>query len=36
MKGVLAEHLGIPDAHLERVVFPDSGDVKPIRDLVHA
>ena len=36
MKGVLAAHLGIPDAHLERVVFPDSADVKPIRDLVNA
>jgi uncharacterized protein (DUF1501 family) len=36
MKGVLAEHLGIPDAHIERVVFPDSADVRPIRDLVRA
>ena len=34
-KGVLAEHLGIPDAHIERVVFPDSADIKPIRDLVR-
>jgi uncharacterized protein (DUF1501 family) len=36
MKGLLAEHLGVPDAHIERVVFPDSADVKPVRDLVRA
>ena len=36
MKGVLAQHLGVPDAHIERLVFPDSADVKPIRDLVHS
>jgi uncharacterized protein (DUF1501 family) len=36
MKGLLAEHLGVPDAHIERVVFPDSADVKPLRDLVRA
>ncbi len=35
MKGVLAEHLGVPDGHIERVVFPDSANVKPIRDLVR-
>ena len=36
MKGVLAEHLGVPEAHIERVVFPDSGDVRPARDLVRS
>jgi uncharacterized protein (DUF1501 family) len=36
MKGVLAEHLGVPDQHLERVVFPDSAAVKPARDLIRA
>jgi uncharacterized protein (DUF1501 family) len=36
MKGVLAEHVGVPEPHLERVVFPDSADVKPARDLVRA
>jgi len=36
VKGVLAEHLGIPDAHIERLVFPDSADVKPSRDLIHS
>jgi uncharacterized protein (DUF1501 family) len=36
MKGLLAEQLGVPDAHIERVVFPDSADVKPLRDLVRA
>lgn len=36
MKGVLAEHLAIPDAHIERVVFPDSVHIKPIRGLVRA
>ncbi len=36
IKGLLAEHLGVPDAHLERVVFPDSTSVKSIRDLVRA
>jgi uncharacterized protein (DUF1501 family) len=35
-KGLLAQHLGVPDAHIERVVFPDSADIKPIRDLVRA
>ena len=36
MKGVLAQHLGVPDAHIEQLVFPDSADVKPIRDLVRS
>jgi len=35
MKGVLAQHIGVPEQHLERVVFPDSADVKPARDLVR-
>lgn len=36
MKCVLREHLDVPDAHIERVVFPDSAGVKPARDLVRA
>ena len=35
MKGVLVEHLGVPDAHVERVVFPDSAEIKPVRGLVR-
>jgi len=36
LKGVLAEHLGVPDAHIERLVFPNSADIKPSRDLIHS
>jgi uncharacterized protein (DUF1501 family) len=35
-KGVLRDHLGIPDAALAQGVFPDSGSVSPMRDLVLA
>ena len=33
-KGVLADHLGVEHAALERVVFPDSAGAKPVRGLV--
>jgi uncharacterized protein (DUF1501 family) len=36
MKGVLADHLGVPLAALDREVFPDSISAKPLRDLVRA
>lgn len=33
-KGVLAEHLKIPDSLLESTVFPDSAAARPMRDLI--
>lgn len=33
-KGVLSDHLSIPDALLEHTVFPDSAAAKPMRDLI--
>jgi uncharacterized protein (DUF1501 family) len=33
-KGVLSDHMGIEDAALDTVVFPDSRDAKPLRGLV--
>jgi uncharacterized protein (DUF1501 family) len=35
-KGILADHLGVPDTALERSVFPDSADAKKTRDLIRA
>ena len=35
MKGVLAAHLGVPAAALDREVFPDSSGIRPLRDLVR-
>ena len=35
-KGVLADHLSLPEALLERDVFPDSSGAAMIRDLIHA
>jgi uncharacterized protein (DUF1501 family) len=35
-KGVLADHLRVPDAALERDAFPDSGSVRGVRDLLRA
>ena len=35
LKGVLADHLGVPLAALDREVFPDSGSAKPLRDLIR-
>jgi uncharacterized protein (DUF1501 family) len=34
-KGLLAEHLGVSVAHIEAVVFPDSGTVQPIAGLIR-
>ncbi len=36
VKGVLADHLSLPDALLERAVFPDSGAAPKMRDLIHS
>lgn len=33
-KGILAEHLLLPEGLLDNTVFPDSGDIRPMRDLV--
>ena len=35
-KGVLREHLGVPDRALDSSVFPDSAQVRPLRDLFRA
>jgi uncharacterized protein (DUF1501 family) len=35
MKGVLAEHLGIPERALESSVFPASGQARALRDLMR-
>lgn len=35
-KGVLADHLRVPNAALDRDAFPDSGSVRGIRDLLRA
>ena len=34
-KGILADHLEVPDALLERSVFPDSAGAPPMRDLIR-
>ncbi|MBW4052538.1 MAG: DUF1501 domain-containing protein [Proteobacteria bacterium] len=36
MKGVLAEHLGVPERALESPVFPDSRDARAVRGLLRA
>jgi len=36
LKGVLAEHLGIPDRALDERIFPDSASVRRLRDLTRA
>jgi uncharacterized protein (DUF1501 family) len=36
MKGVLADHMGVPLAALDKDVFPDSAAAKPLRDLVRS
>ncbi len=33
-KGVLRDHLGIPEGALSSAIFPDSGSAKPLADLV--
>jgi len=35
-KGALQEHLGVPVRALDAQVFPDSGGVKPVKDLFRA
>ncbi|HTH97552.1 MAG TPA: DUF1501 domain-containing protein [Stellaceae bacterium] len=34
MKGVLAEHLGVPRGHLDTVIFPDSAAIRPMDGLL--
>ncbi len=36
MKGLLAEHLAVPERALESSVFPESGAARPLRGLVRA
>jgi uncharacterized protein (DUF1501 family) len=36
LKGVLREHLGVPDRELDTSVFPESGALRPLRDLIRA
>ena len=36
MKGLLAEHLGVPERALESSVFPGGGAARPLRGLVRA
>ena len=36
MKGVLAEHLAVPEGELESSVFPASSQARPLRDLMRA
>lgn len=36
MKGLLAEHLAVPERALESEVFPQSREARPLRDLVRA
>lgn len=35
-KGLLADHLGLPQGYLDEVVFPDSATVAPMRDLIRS
>jgi len=35
-KGILADHLLIPTAYIEREVFPDSGSAQPVKDLIRS
>jgi len=35
-KGLLADHMGVSQAALNATVFPDSGDVAPIKGLIRA
>ena len=34
-KGILAEHLLLPENYIEREVFPGSNSVKPLRDIIR-
>ena len=33
-KAILRDHLGLPPVAIHRVVFPDSGDVHPVPELI--
>ena len=33
-KGVLAEHLGVPDAALDKTIFPETATLRPLRGLL--
>jgi len=35
-KGVLAEHMGVSQAALQSIVFPDSGGIQPMKGLIRA
>ena len=35
-KGILADHLAVPDAVFSKLVFPSSDDAQPMRDLIRA
>jgi len=35
-KGILAEHLLLPDNYIERDVFPDSAKARPMRDIIRS
>jgi uncharacterized protein (DUF1501 family) len=36
LKAALVDHLGLPAAAVDRVVFPDSGAARPVPELIHA
>jgi uncharacterized protein (DUF1501 family) len=36
LKAALVGHLGLPEAAVDRVVFPDSGAARPLPELIHA
>jgi uncharacterized protein (DUF1501 family) len=35
-KAILRDHLGLPPAAIDRVVFPGSGEARPLEELVSA
>ena len=35
-KGILAEHLQLPESYIDRSVFPESAKARPLRDLVRS
>jgi len=36
MKGVLHDHLGVPEGALDKSVFPDSANARPMSGLIRA
>ena len=34
-KGILAEHLQLPGSYIDRSVFPDSAEARPLRDIIR-